>query len=472
MEKIIGRTFEYQQLDQCIKSSRSEFVIICGRRRVGKTFLIRSYFNDTYDFRYTGTRNMSQRVQLDKFAEALQHYSKSKFRPVLKDWYDAFTQLQNILDDLPKDKRKIIFIDEMPWIDSPKSVFVNALECFWNTWANMRDDIVLIACGSATSWMNDKLIDNQGGLHNRITRKIFLHPFTLNETKEYLRDKKCHWNTYQIIQAYMILGGVPFYYSLLDPKNSLVKNIDYLFFDNGGVLNGEFNELYHALFANSDKYINVVRALSQKREGLNRSEIIQETKLSGGGLSKILENLEKCDFIKGYTKFGNPAKNTIYKLTDFYTLFYFRFLENGSGDDDEFWTHNCTSPKIYSWQGYTFELVCLKHVRQIKKKLGISGMATSVSCWRSHSTGDNTQIDLLIDRADRTINVCEIKFASSPYTIDKAYENRLLMRNAIFTSETKTTKALTITFISVHGLIPNVHSQIVDSEVTGEDLME
>ena len=472
MDKIIGRRFEYQQLEECVNSQRSEFVIVCGRRRVGKTFMVRSFFDDKYDFQFTGTRNMPAKIQLEKFAEALQKYSKSQFAPVLKDWYDAFHQLQLVLESKPKKKRKIIFIDEMPWIDSPKSVFVNALEHFWNSWALMRDDIVFVACGSATSWMNDKLVDNQGGLYNRVTRKIMLHSFTLAECQEYLKNKNCNWNAYQIIQSYMILGGVPFYYSFLNPKMSLVQNIDYLFFNGGGVLNGEFDELYHALFSNSDKYVSVVKALSQKHEGLSRNEIVEKTKLAGGGLSKILSNLEKCDFITGYSKFKNPSKNVIYRLTDFYTLFYFKFLENIGRNNIGFWSNNFDSPKIYSWQGYTFELVCLTHIDQIKKKLGVSGMSTSVSCWRGKGENGGAQIDLLIDRKDRTINVCEIKFSNAPYVIDKAYENHLRMRNAIFKSETKTTKTLLITFISVYGVLPNTHSQVVDSEVLAEDLME
>ena len=471
MENIIGRKFEYQQLSECVNSQRSEFVVVCGRRRVGKTFMIRSFFKDKYDFQYTGSRHMPAKIQLEHFADALQKYAKSKFTPVLKNWYDAFRQLQHILEDLPKEKRKIIFIDEMPWIDSPKSAFVNALECFWNSWAMMRDDIVLVACGSATSWMSDKLLDNQGGLYNRVTRKILMHCFSLAECREYLQSKGCNWDEYQIIQSYMILGGVPFYYSLLDPKKSLVQNIDYLFFDNGGILGGEFDELYHALFSNSDKYVSVVRALAQKHEGLNRNEIMEKTKLSGGGLTKLLSNLEKCDFITSYTKYKNPSKNVIYRLTDFYTLFYFKFLEGKGRNANGFWSNNFDSPKVYSWQGLTFELVCLTHIDTIKRKLGISGMSTSVSCWRGKGDNGSTQIDLLIDRKDRTINVCEIKFSNAPYVIDKQYENQLRLRNAIFKAETKTNKTLCVTFISVFGIVPNVHSQVVANEVIGTDLL-
>lgn len=469
MEHIIGREFEYQQLNECLNSLRSEFVIVYGRRRIGKTFLIRNFFADKYDFQFTGTRNMPQKRQLAKFAATLQKFSKSQFAPELNDWYDAFDNLQDYLETLPRVRRKVIFIDEMPWIDSPKSVFVNALESFWNSWAAMRDDIVLVACGSATSWMTDKLVENQGGLHNRITRKIYLRPFTLRECREYLKNKHFAWNEYQIVQCYMVLGGVPFYYSLLKPSMSFVQNIDYLFFKNGGVLKGEFNELYHALFPFADRYVAVVRALASKREGLTRNEVVKMTKISGGGLSQILDNLEKCDFIKGYKKFNSATKNTIYRLTDFYTFFYFRFLEK-LPDDDEYWTHVSTSPSVVAWQGYTFELVCMMHTAQIKKKLGISGMGTTVSSWRSNSGDTNTQIDMLIDRADRTINVCEMKFSLEPYVVTKEYEKKLLDRNAIFKSEVKTNKPLNITFITVYGVFKNEHSAIIQSEVTAEDL--
>ena len=470
MEKLIGRESECQQLSECLNSPRSEFVIIYGRRRIGKTFLVRKYFEGKFAFYYTGAHNMPYANQLERFSAAIKKYSKSKITPRPKDWYQAFDFLQEYLETLPQNQRKIVFIDEMPWIDTHKSDFVTALEAFWNSWAALRDDIVFIACGSATSWMNNKLVENQGGLHNRITRRIYLRPFTLCECEKYLRSLQCIWTRHQIVQCYMVLGGVPFYYSLIDPQKSFVQNVDLLFFAKNTKLKGEFDKLYSALFSNADKYIAVVRALSSKREGLTRNEIMQKTKLSGGGLSRIIDNLEQCDFISGFSKFKSNSKNAIYRLTDFYTVFYFHFLDGKKNIDPQFWTINYDTSKVYSWQGYTFELVCFTHIQQIKNALGISGIATSISTWRSKTDGDNTQIDLLIDRRDHIINVCEAKFSHEPYIIDKDYESKLLMRNAIFKSQTKTNKALSITFITISGIMPNTHSGIVRNEVKAEDL--
>ncbi len=470
MNELIGRVSECEQLNECLKSQRSEFIIIYGRRRIGKTFLVKKFFDQKFSFYFTGAHNMPYVNQLERFAASIKKYSKSKITPQPKDWYQAFDCLVEYLESLPEGQRKVIFIDEMPWIDTHKSDFVTALENFWNSWAALRDDIVFIACGSATSWLSDKLIENQGGLHNRITRRIYLRPFTLNECEKYLQCINCVWDKYQIVQCYMILGGVPFYYSLLNPKESLVQNIDSLFFKKSAKLQGEFDELYSALFASADKYIAVVKELSLKREGLTRNEIMQSTGISGGGLTRIIDNLEKCDFISGYSNFNNKNKNIIYRLTDFYTLFYFHFIESKKQIDPKFWEHNYMSPKINAWQGYTFELVCLTHIEQIKVSLGISGISTSVSAWRGTYAGANTQIDLIIDRGDRIINICEIKFSSEPYVITKDYEAKLRLRNAIFKSQTKTRKALATTFITVYGVMKNIHSGVVQNEVTAEEL--
>ncbi len=470
MEKLFGRESECEQLRECLNSTKSEFVIVYGRRRIGKTYLVKNFFDGKFAFYYTGAHNMPYQRQLESFALALKKYSKSKLTPQPKDWYQAFQCLQEHLENLPQKSRKVVFIDEMPWIDTHKSDFVTALENFWNSWAAQRDDIVFVACGSATSWMSDKLIENQGGLHNRITRRIYLRPFTLSECEQYLHSVNCAWDRYQIIQCYMILGGVPFYYSLLSPGKSFVQNIDALFFASGAKLKDEFDELYSALFSNYDKYIAVARALSSKREGLTRNEIMEKTGLSGGGLSRIISNLEKCDFISGFSNYKNRNKNAIYRLTDFYTIFYFHFLEGKKQIDHKFWENNFSSPKVRSWQGYSFELVCFMHIDKIKSALGISGISTEISAWRSNLKGDHSQIDLLIERGDRTINVCEIKFSQDPYVIDKEYAARLRMRNAIFKSQTNTTKNLSITFITVYGVVPNVNSGVVQSEVAAEGL--
>lgn len=470
-EKLIGREREVQELKKCYDSEKSEFVIVYGRRRIGKTFLVRSFFNNKFAFNYVGAHNYSDAEQLQNFAEALRQYSGALLSPILKNWNDAFSHLKELLSNLPSRQRKVVFIDEMPWIDSAKSGFVKALENFWNGWAAVRGDILFIACGSATSWMVDKIVENQGGLHNRITQQIYLRPFTLRETEQYLEDKGCRWDRLQILQGYMIMGGIPYYLSLVDPKQSLAQNIDRLFFAKNSSLRNEFSELYAALFSGADKYILVVKALAEKREGLSRTEIIQKSGVSGGWLTKILANLERCDFIISYANFGHKSKNTIYRLSDFYTLFYLKFIENDTSHDENRWTHLLLSPQISSWQGYTFELVCLLHLSQLKEALGISGILTEASSWRSSGEeGERTQIDLVIDRMDRVVNLCEMKFSIAPYIISREYEQKLRSRMAVFQAATHTRKALVTTLVTTYGVSPNKHSGIVQSEVTMDDL--
>lgn len=470
MEKLIGREKEREELMRCYNSERSEFVIVYGRRRIGKTFLVNAVFHQKYAFYFTGSHKATKERQLERFAMTLQMYGKLTAIPSLPNWYKAFDALQLMLQSLPNDKKKVIFLDEMPWIDTFNSEFVAAFEDFWNTWAAMRDDIMLIACGSSTSWMIDKLIENQGGLHNRITSRINLRPFNLSECEQYLQYHQCSWDRYQMIQCYMCLGGIPYYLSLIEPKKSFAQNIDILFFKDGPKLANEFNELYSTLFKEADKYIDIVRLLASHREGLTRKEIGEKTKTGGGGLTQRLENLENSDFIMGYNRFGTKKKGIIYRLKDFYTLFYLRFIENIRTQNEDYWTKKIHDSDVLVWQGLTFELICLTHLGCIKQKLGIQGMLVNASSWRSSQPNDNTQIDLVIERADRMIHLCEMKFSVEPYIITKEYEEKLRRRMAIFRAETKTRKPLLTTFVTTYGILPNIHSGIVASEIVMDDL--
>ncbi len=469
--KLIARNREIEELGRLYKSKRSEFVIVYGRRRIGKTFLVNQVFQERFTFTYVGARKQPQRVQLQRFARQLQDLSGSPYCPTLNSWEEAFEELKALIKTKPVDERKVIFFDEMPWIDTPRSNFVDALEYFWNAWAAQRSDILFIACGSATSWMVNKLVKNQGGLHNRITAQIYLRPFNLGECEEFLHEYGCRWDRYTILQCYMALGGVPFYLSLLSPSESLTQNIDRLFFQKNAAMKEEFDELFSALFSHADKYINVVMALASKREGMIRAEIIEKTKLSGGGLSKILDNLERCDFIETYSKFKSTVRNTVYRISDPYTLFYFKFVHNNRSKDEHYWSSNINTPMIRSWQGFSFETICLSHLAQIKKALGISGISSKSCSWRKQGgVNDGAQIDLLIDRSDRVINVCEMKFSEKPYSITKAYADNLRMKMAIFADATQVRKSLALTMVTTYGVLPGIHAGIVQNEVTMDDL--
>jgi AAA+ ATPase superfamily predicted ATPase len=471
MQKLIGRKEEQAALLRCMESPRAEFVVVYGRRRVGKTFLVRHFFAEKYAFSYVGIRGIKQQQQLEAFATALQQYGKTAFAPVLADWFAAFDALRQLLErSKAKGGKKVVFIDEMPWMDRAKSDFVSALEHFWNGWAAQRDDILLIACGSATSWIAEKLIYNTGGLHNRITSRIYLRAFTLCEVEEYLLSQGIEWDRLQVAQCYMTMGGVPYYLSMLRKGESLAQAVDRLCFSKNAELREEFQELYASLFRQPENYVDVVRALAEQRSGLSRQELSQRTGMTGSGLTRVLANLERCDFIVGYSRFGSKKNNTVYRLADFYSLFFLRFIEGDRSHDQQWWQHHLMSPTVAAWQGLSFELLCLLHLRQLKQALGIGGIAVSASTWRSSDQEHPYQIDLLLDRADRLINLCEMKFSSERYIIDRDYEQRLRDRQALFRTQTHTRKSLVTTLVTTFGVMPGRHSGVVQSEVTLDDL--
>lgn len=470
---LIARDRECEELTRCIESDKSEFVIICGRRRIGKTYLVDKFFNRKFDFKFVGGHNLRTREQLRNFSKALKKYSKKKW-PEFSDWFEAFDALEEYLESLPEDRKKVVFIDEMPWIDTKRSNFVKALENFWNGWANGQYNVVLVATGSATSWMVDKLLKNRGGLHNRITRRLYLSPFTLKETEAYLKQRRTTWDRYEMLQSYMVTGGVPYYLDLLEPRESLAKNIDRLCYEEDGALQKEFDELYHAVFPSADTYISVVRLLANHKSGLTRKEIESGVGKSGTNLTRIIKNLEKCNFIGKRAQFGNKKRETIYRLIDFYTLFYFKFIEGNLSLDKSWWTHHLESSGVEAWKGLTFEIICMEHHQQIKNALGISGMATSVSTWRSYPDSKNNlpgaQIDMIIERADRMIHLCEMNFSHKAYNISADYEKRLRERMWLFDVKTKNKIPLVHTFVTTFGLGEGKHHSIVHSEVTMDDL--
>ncbi|MBQ6156662.1 MAG: AAA family ATPase [Bacteroidales bacterium] len=473
-EKIIAREAEMAELKRCYESDRSEFVIVYGRRRVGKTFLVDTFFDKKYDFTYVGGHKLSKAKQLRGFAKALKKVAGMKHQPKFDSWEDAFDALEEYIESLPQDKRKVIFIDEMPWIDTPQSEFMEAFETFWNGWGARRTDIILIASGSASSWMMDKLVDNPGGLHGRITSNLYIRPFTLKETEEYLRNRGIRWSHYQILQLYMIMGGVPFYLSLLDSKQPLIGNIDRLFFRKNAELRTEFDELYNAVFNKAGKYLEIVSLLNGNHDGLTFTEIQRSTTLDGERLTTALKNLERCDFIISFQQFGNKSRGKLYRLVDFYTLFYYKFVDAIDSKDETWWTHNYNSHSVESWQGYAFELICFTHIAQIRQSLGISGISTAASSWRyipvKTEEGKKAQIDLVIERGDRNINLCEMKFSGGPFIIKKSYAEDVRKRTQLFREKEKVSYGLFQTFVTTFGVADGVNKDIVDSEVTAEDL--
>ena len=468
---IIGRKEEQQILHSAVQSENSEFVAVYGRRRVGKTYLIRETFGYKFTFQHTGLAKGNTKEQLFSFAISLRDAGYDDC-PIPKSWLEAFSQLSTYLKN-STDEKKIVFLDELPWMDTPRSNFISAFEHFWNGWASARKDIVLIICGSATSWIINKVINDHGGLHNRVTKQIALQPFTLKECEMFAKSKGLEMSRYQLAECYMVLGGIPYYWSLLEKGLSLAQNIDKIIFAKNGKLSNEFNQLYASLFKSPEQYIDIVTALGKKKAGMTREEIIAATdKYSNGALSKVLDELEYCGFIRKYNGFDKKSKQAIYQLIDNYTLFYFKFIQQNENNDEHFWSASIDSAMHRAWSGLAFERLCMAHTQQIKAALGIAGVLSNVYSWRKEADemSDGAQIDLLIDRKDQVINLCEMKYSLSEYAIDAEYEQKLRNKKSAFIDATNTRKAVHLTMVTTFGIKTNVHSGIVQNEITLEDL--
>lgn len=471
--EIIGRKAEKQRLELLYNSNSSEFLVVYGRRRIGKTYLIRQHFENRFAFLTTGMYQQPQQIQLSQFAVALSEYFEIEI-PSFQSWLEAFAMLKKCLQT-SRLNRKLVFIDEVSWFDTTGSDFIAALEWFWNGWAASQPDIMLIVCGSATSWITNKLLANKGGLFNRVTCQIYLLPFTLHETEQYLISKGINWSRYDITECYMIMGGIPYYLKQLDTHLSYTANIDELFFKKNGRLKDEFDHLYKTLFDNTAYYIKLVEALSEKTIGLTRDEISKSASVGNNGqLSKALSDLVNCNIIRGYNYYGKKKNGVIYQLSDYFTMFYFRFIKQYYGRDEHFWTHTIDNPARRAWAGNMFEQVCKDHIAQIKQAIGISGVMSEQSAWYSQTEkGSYTrgaQIDMLIARRDRIINICEMKFSQNEYTIDQDYEMQLRNKLGTFRDTTKTRDALHLTMITTYGVKQNSHSSIVNTQINMDQL--
>ena len=469
---MIGRDKELKTLRECVAADRSRLVVVYGRRRVGKTYLVREAFDYRFTFTHTGLEDGDYFEQLNAFWRSLKsQWCEDCKRPT--DWMEAFELLKKALS-ASDDARKTVFIDELPWMDTRNSGFVKAVSAFWNGWASARKDIVMIVCGSAASWMSEKILQNKGGLFNRANKTIFLEPFTLHECETLLEEEGISMDRKDVVSAYMIFGGAPYYWTLIEKGTSLSQNIDRLFFAPNAMLAREFSRLYKSVFANPEPYIDIVAALASKKAGMTRDEILTAVdRLSSGGVfSRCLDNLEVSGFVRRYAETGHAKNGAIFQLIDNLTLFHFAFVKDYTGRDPERWAHLIGDRRRSTWEGLAFERVCLQHSAQIKRALGISGILTAESGWRSRSrgTGKGAQIDLVIERADRVANLCEMKFVSGEYEIDASEAKALRNKMTAFARETGFRGTCHMTFVTTYGVCANKHSGLVQSQVTMDDL--
>lgn len=469
MEKIIGRKEELEKLQSYAESGKSEFIAIYGRRRVGKTFLIRSFFKDKFDFYATGIIEGTKAVQMEAFYTALVRYGHKGPKPV--SWVEAFNQLADLIERKSKKKqgRVVVFIDELPCFDTAQSGFLQALDLFWNSRASWMDNIYFVICGSATSWMMRNIVNNKAGLHKRTTHTMHLRPFTLGQTEEYLVSKKFHWPRLSVLQIYMVLGGVPYYLNLLDPKKNVPDNIDSLFFSQNPELENEYNRLFRSLFKNADGYMEIIRLLSTRKDGFTRKEIAEGLNVSNNGhLSDMLVDLENCDFIRRYNN-AAMQRNGIYQLIDFFSLFHYKFGTRRI-TDEHFWRNSLGTPEQNTWYGLTFERVCLWHVRQIIRGLHLDAIRHEYYAWRSKDSKPAVQIDLVIDRADGIITICEMKYSKDDYILTETEYRNIIRRMETFQKETNHKGGVQASIITTYGLQANMYSEVSPVAITMNEL--
>jgi uncharacterized protein len=475
-QAFIGRKDEHLILQKAFKSGDAEMVAVIGRRRVGKTFLVHHAYEGLIDFELSGVQDLPLRDQLENFTQRLNHHSGTTIpfkRPT--SWSEAFQMLITYLDGLDKKEKLVIFFDELPWLASRRSNFLKWFGYFWNSWA-VQKNIVVVICGSAASWMIANVVRDRGGLHNRITRRVALQPFTLGETEVFLQSRGANFDRYQILQLYMALGGIPHYLKEVEAGLSATQNIDRICFSASGLLLDEFSLLYPALFHNSEVHIQLIRVLATTWQGKTRAELLEMAHLTNGGnTSDVLDELETSGFISGYYAFGKRKKEMRYRLTDEFSLFYLQFMEKHRSEGAGTWEKLSQTASWKSWSGYAFESICLKHIAQIKSALSIAGVYSEASTFYSKATTtyDGVQIDLLIDRNDHVINVCELKFYNTMFVPTKSFATTLRTKVALFKAISGTNKQVFLTLITAFPMLPNEHSiGLIDTALTMDALFD
>ncbi len=471
--KIVGRQKEINLLQSLLEQEEASFVAVYGRRRVGKTYLVRSVYKKHLVFDCSGTLRGNMEQQLENFWRTLNDkYPKKASHTRPTTWVEAFFQLRMVLNTLKSDAPKVLFLDEIAWFDTPTSGFLSALDSFWNQYCTKRSDIILVICGSAASWIIEKVINDKGGLHNRLTHRILLKPFTLGETKAFLEAQKVKLPLKEIAQIYMSVGGIPFYLKNIKGGYSVPQILDQLFFEEQALLKDEFQNLYAALFKNNIIHETIVAALADKNKGLTRSEIIQVSGIkSGGGLSIVLEELVQCGFIKQIFPITKSKDESLYRLVDEFSLFYYKFLEQKQENNS--WSQLTQRQHFKIWSGYAFENLCFKHITQIKHALSIGGVVTNEYAYTFKGNKDTKgiQIDMMIERADNCMNLLEIKFHDKEFVISKDYEQALSEKVAIFKEQTHTSKSIFVTMLSVFGVKKNEHYlSVVTNQLQIDDL--
>ncbi|NUX01369.1 AAA family ATPase [Wolbachia endosymbiont of Madathamugadia hiepei] len=484
---IIGREKEAAILKNKLHSQSAEFIAVYGRRRVGKTYLIKQFFSKHADilFEQTGLNNGTLQEQLAIFTQVLSNtFYKGARMALPKNWMDALQQLALAIDNNTHENEQVVlFFDELPWLATKKSGFLKALEYFWNTRWTYRKGLILVVCGSAASWMLENIIYTKGGLHNRITARIPLQPFNLRETKEYLRYLGVNLNHQQMLQLYMAMGGIPHYLKEVSKGLSAAQNINVICFQENGLLFDEFDMLFHSLYEEPETYLSIIHAIAKKAKGISRKELIEVTKITEGGyLTTRLRSLEEAGFIGGFLPLSKAKRGVYYRIIDEYVLFYLTWIKpfrevtkRAIISDAHYWELAIKKPVWQTWTGQTFEAVCFKHANKIRRKLNIEHIGVICGDWQYHpeknSKESGTQVDLVFDREDGCVMLCEIKYSDKPYIVTKEFVEQLKRKETVYREKTKSKKQIFWVLIAANGASENQYlKDTIHHVITLEDL--
>lgn len=474
---MIGRKAQEKLMKDFLKRKKSGFLAVTGRRRVGKTYLIDEVYGGHFCFRVTGIQDADMQTQINNFTQKIAEHSGFPVVTAPGNWQEVFMLLKAYLQTLPKNKKQVLFIDELPWMATKRSGFIQLLAHLWNDYLSKEKHFILVVCGSATSWITNKIVNDRGGFHNRLDQTIKLKSFTLKETKDFLESRNIRLTDQAIAELYMVMGGIPYYLEQVRKGTSVNQIIAELCFDENGILNNEYENLYKALFDHSENHEAIVAALATAQNGLNRKQIIAKSKVQEGGpYTRAMNDLLVSGFVEEVLPFGREKRGAVYRLLDEYSIFYHKFIAKNKKKGKEIWTSLHQSQQYKIWTGYAFENLCQRHIAEIKSALGISGVYTehySFAQKPESKTKTGLQIDLIIDRKDDCINLCECKFYNTEFSITKDYASKLRSRRQTFIESTKTKKTVFNTLITSYGVVKNEYFlEQIDADLTVSDLMK
>lgn len=417
MKRFVGRELELKKLRAIGEADEPSIVVVYGRRRVGKTELLEQAFRHRNILKFEGIEGLSEK---DQYANAMRQLAKYVGEDLLtKVQITSWSEFFDLVARYTKEGTWTIYLEELQWLANYESKLLSELKYAWDNQFRRNPKLLLILCGSAPSFMLEKVVHSKA-LYNRSQHEIHLQELSISETKLFLKNRSDR----EIFNAYLSVGGIPEYLKWVDKESSVFQGLCTHAFTSGSFFSREFEKIFTSSLANNKHYREIIETLSRCKF-LSREELAEKLKLtSGGTLSILLTDLEKCGFISKYCPYNlSNSSNVIrYAIADNYLHFYFNFIRPiqskiENGDYNEVPQSAIKMDSYAKWLGFAFERWCRKYSRVIAKILGFSGVQYRSGAYFSRATNKKDpgyQIDLVFDRADKVYTICEMKYLQSP----------------------------------------------------------